>query len=455
MQVPYSALTSHRLKAICESLIFKAQGDAIAEPTVAYRTTATHLLLPRFAGTKLFSDFREAFPDAAPMAEGLAFAGSLMARQEESERRLLEALARPPYVAMLCLPCGFGKTVISLSAARALGRSVLIVVHRRLLLWQWVERIRQFLPGACVVNLQKEGVSDGADFGIVLIQTLVRRPWMEGVLDRFGTCIIDEAHHAPAATYLGALFSIPCKYVMGLTATPERSDGLCRANVAFFGEALLESASTLESRPRVLLITGDDSSGSDVEGAQRLSRAQKRIGALVKDEARNVLLRDLTLACVAEGRRVLILTHRVEHALLLREELRGALRAEAEERGFGLSLLAGRRGASSGDVPSDHRVVVATFAMAREGLDDARLDTLLLATPVADVQQAIGRICRSLPNKSAPLVLDMADEPCSLFSSLARKRIAFYAREDFEVISAHREDALATARALAREPSKT
>ena len=75
------------------------------------------------------------------------------------------------------------------------------------------------------------------------------------------------------------------------------------------------------------------------------------------------------------------------------------------------------------------RVILGTYQAAGEGFDVADLDTLILATPKSDVQQAVGRILRQ-KNENAPLVIDIVDQ-FSIFKAQYFKRRKFYRTSEF------------------------
>ena len=83
------------------------------------------------------------------------------------------------------------------------------------------------------------------------------------------------------------------------------------------------------------------------------------------------------------------------------------------------------------------KVVIATYAMASEGLDIKTLTTLIMATPKTDIEQSVGRILRE-KNENGPLVVDIIDshEP---FKNQWKKRKAFYMKEKYKIIKTSNE----------------
>jgi superfamily II DNA or RNA helicase len=124
--------------------------------------------------------------------------------------------------ALLVLPCGFGKTVVSLAIASSLKRKTLIIVTSVELAHQWTERIQQFV-GCAVGWIQGDTCDTEKPMVIAMLQTLLRR---QPDLTMFGTCLVDEAHHVAARSFSQVMPLVPCRYILGLSATPKRKDGL-------------------------------------------------------------------------------------------------------------------------------------------------------------------------------------------------------------------------------------
>jgi superfamily II DNA or RNA helicase len=127
---------------------------------------------------------------------------------------------------VLTLPPGYGKTAMALAFAGHLKFKTLIVVHKEFLANQWRDRIKTFCPGATIGRIQQDVFDVEKDFVIAMIQTMCMREL--GSLSQFGFLIVDEAHHIGAAAFSQAMLKLCPKYTLGLTATPERKDGLTR-----------------------------------------------------------------------------------------------------------------------------------------------------------------------------------------------------------------------------------
>lgn len=330
-------------------------------------------------------------------------------------------------------PCGAGKTEMGIAAMRACGglHRTIVLVHTHDLAEQWRERIRLRLGvEAGLVG----GGKDQRDRPVVvaLMQTLDRWGWWERYEwgRRYGLVIQDEAHHAPCSTLAAILSSLPCFRRLGLTATPTREDGLtdwiwwsCGPMVHRIMEGDLEEAGAT-MRPEVRRVRSDWEPSAK---ALRLGWAAV-VGELVTDGERNALLLRLARDLVRDGRVVLLLTDRVDHATWLAAQLDGeALVGPRTKRQRAATLEAAR----SGDL-----LVVTATTVADEGLDLPRLDAVILACPSKNegrVQQRIGRALRPGEGKRAPVVLDVVDSWGPL-QGWAKKRAALYRRLGWGVV---------------------
>jgi superfamily II DNA or RNA helicase len=347
-------------------------------------------------------------PDAPRCAADapLELRGELRAEQRAACERALAALdARG--AAMLAMPTGAGKTVVALAVAAALATPTLVVVHRAALKAQWAERIGAWCGDAA-----------GARFEVVMIQTLARRG-VERAAERFGLVVYDEAHHLSARTFCAALMRVRTRYALALSATVERADGMHCATHAFFGEPLGGGART-ELRATVVPVHVGACGVREVRaynGAMR--RATVNSARLLSDLASCAARTETVVARVGAllraGRKALVLSHRRAHCV----ELAAALRAA----GFVVRVLMGGSHNAPDGVDAPFDAVVGTTAAASEGFDEPRLDTLVLATPLVAVTQAVGRILRRA-NAHAPLVEDLVDVdlPTCARQWAARKR---------------------------------
>ena len=176
-------------------------------------------------------------PEPVKMNPNIKFVGSLRkkTRQPEAFHDVMQSLTTTNG-AILSLPCGYGKTTVALALACKLGLKTLVIVHKEFLLDQWVERINEFVPGSSIGRIQRDTVDvEGKDFVMGMLQSVSQKSYPKEVFQEFGLVIVDEAHHICAQVFSQAFLKFCPKYTMGLSATPERLDGLTPVFTLVFG----------------------------------------------------------------------------------------------------------------------------------------------------------------------------------------------------------------------------
>ncbi len=141
---------------------------------------------------------------------------------------------------LLVLPTGTGKTVVFSKVAEKRvrqGDRVLILAHRGELLEQAEQKIQHFTGLGCALE-KAETSSLDSYFRITVgsVQTLMRQSRLQQYpKNYFGTVIVDEAHHVIAQSYQNILDYFSDASVLGVTATPDRSD---RKNLGTYFDSL-------------------------------------------------------------------------------------------------------------------------------------------------------------------------------------------------------------------------
>jgi superfamily II DNA or RNA helicase/diadenosine tetraphosphate (Ap4A) HIT family hydrolase len=167
-----------------------------------------------------------------------------MAIPHSIQQQALEALEetrRAGYSAgLVVLATGLGKTWLSaFDSDRTEFNRVLFVAHREEILNQAIDNFRRVRPNASIGRMMASQKDSSADLMFASVQTLGRTEHLSGFAPTaFDYIIIDEFHHAAAATYRRIIDYFEPKFLLGLTATPERMDGgdllaLCQENLVF------------------------------------------------------------------------------------------------------------------------------------------------------------------------------------------------------------------------------
>ena len=208
-----------------------------------YRESNNKFYIPRFFGNETYGD-----PDEMRLTEGtpinIAFDGDLRDYQKNIVATYMSSAKRSKDDklgggGLLEIPCGRGKTVIALNIISQLKTKTLVIVHKGFLLNQWVERIEQFLPNARVGKIQGQTLEiENKDIVIGMLQSLSMKEYPQDMFSSFGLTIVDECHHISSEVFSRSLQKIVTKYVLGLSATMQRKDGLTRVFKMFLGEII-------------------------------------------------------------------------------------------------------------------------------------------------------------------------------------------------------------------------
>lgn len=148
------------------------------------------------------------------------------------------------------LPTGKGKSILGLYLASALSCKTLIVVHKDDLVTGWKNDIALAFDNKVNPGLIKaKSRRVGHFITIATVQTLNKLPADElnALFDQFGFVIQDEMHHCPATSF-EVVSRFRARYKLGLTATPERTDGLAHVMTLYFGDFCYRYKHTAEDK---------------------------------------------------------------------------------------------------------------------------------------------------------------------------------------------------------------
>ena len=190
-----------------------------------YMESPKKLYLPRFYGMKKFG-----VPNITTINDGedvdINFNGNLRPEQQPIEDIYLKN-AYEKGGGIISLKCGGGKTVLALYILSALKCKTIIVVHKDFLMSQWLERIEQFIPDARVGRIQQNIIDiEDKDIVLAMAQSLSMKEYNKKTFESFGLAIFDECHHFGAEIFHKCMLKVASKYMLGLSATPNRKDGL-------------------------------------------------------------------------------------------------------------------------------------------------------------------------------------------------------------------------------------
>jgi len=332
---------------------------------------------------------------------------------------------------VLSSPPGSGKTVMALYLISQRKQPCLVICHTKELMRQWCDRANQFL------DLPKDEIGIIGDgemrLGKHLTVGIVNSVYKvaEEVSKHIGFLICDECHRCPSRTFTEAVSCFDSKYMLGLSATPWRRDGLSRLIYWFCGDVVLEI------KKEDLIETGDilkaevsfrfTDFDTYLDASEEYS---KMLSELTQDHNRNKLIvKDVIAEARNGGGTCLILSDRKNRCEKFKALLRG--------HGIHAELLTGDVNGKDREAIVDRlnkgmvKVLIATGQLIGEGFDCPGLSTLFLTTPIkfdGRVIQYLGRVLRPAPGKDKAKVYDYIDSKIGVLRAAAKSRQRVYAR---------------------------
>lgn len=373
---------------------------------------------------------------------GFRFHGELRKDQKKASNAI-----RQHDDGIICAATAFGKTVVAAQLIAARKRNVLIIVHRRQLLDQWRERLMAFLDLTPDLIGQIGGGRNKptGKIDIAVMQSLNRKGEVKDIVAEYGHVIVDECHHVSAFSFEQILRRVKARYVLGLTATPERKDGHHPILFMQCGPIRFRMSPKAQARLRSLrykvipVPTGVRFDPTETDAT--IHDLYKRI---LNNKQRDQLIVEGVQAAVASGRSPLVLTERTKHVAALASMIQRFVEHTIVLKG-GMGVKQRRSVVEKLEAieESEPRVIVATGKYVGEGFDDARLDTLFLAMPISwkgTLQQYAGRLHRIHGAKDEVRIYDFIDDDSPVFSSMFRKRLKGYEAMGYEIYDPDQSD---------------
>uniref|UniRef100_A0A6C0I7M9 Helicase ATP-binding domain-containing protein n=1 Tax=viral metagenome TaxID=1070528 RepID=A0A6C0I7M9_9ZZZZ len=408
---------------------------AIDKSFPAYRESDKKLYVPRYYGEQLFGK-----PNDSKITEGddiaLEFQGSLREMQVPVVNAYLDKVLRSNGEVtggggLLELPCGFGKTSISLYILCKLKKKALVIVHKEFLMNQWIERIQQFIPNAKIGKIQGQIIDiEGKDIVIGMLQSLSMKDYPASIFDSFGLTIIDEVHHISSEVFSCALFKLVTKYMLGLSATMERSDGTTRVFKMFLGDVVYKQERSKDEEVIVRGITyqTNDDEYNEVELDFRgKPAASKMLSKICNYNRRSEFILKVLDDMIKENpkQQIMIIA---SYRNILNYFYEAINHKQIATVGF---YVGGMKEAALKQTELK-QVVLATYSMAAEGLDIKTLTTLIMATPMTKIEQSVGRILRQ-KHENPPIVVDIIDAHANFQNQWAKRR-RFFKTQNYKII---------------------
>ena len=345
---------------------------------------------------------------------------------------------------VLAATTAFGKTVVAAWLIAKRGVSTLVLVHRRQLLDQWVERLSTFLdvPARSIGRIGGGRNTPTGLLDVAVMQSLVKKGVVDDRVAGYGHLIVDECHHLSAHSFEQIARQARARFVLGLSATVARKDGHHPIIFMQCGPVRHRVNARVQAAARPFehfaLVQPTSFQPARAPDADKRVEFQTLYQELVEDEARNQRICTDVLGAVAAGRSPLVLTERNDHLDRLERELVQSVRHLVVLRaGMGKKqrqALSERLAA----IPQDEaRVILATGKYVGEGFDDPRLDTLFLTLPVSwrgTIAQYAGRLHRLYDSKREVRIYDYADLNVPMLARMFDRRCRGYEAVGYTVL---------------------
>ena len=325
------------------------------------------------------------------------------------------------------LATGLGKTVIALNIISLIKKKTIILIHKSFLLDQMYQRITEFLPGIKVSKIQGTTFNMEGDIILVMIQTLINRDLPDSLINEVGLLISDECHHLSAECFSRSLVKINPKYLLGLSATVKRGDNLQRVFHSYLGDCCFKSKVDKSTNVEVRLINYNC---SDIKYCKeekifngKICRP-RIINNIANHIPRTEIILEIIYKCYTEDRHILVLSDRREHCIYMVDRIN-------KKYGKDISgVYIGGMSISQYDITNTKQIIIGTYSAISEGYDNKVLNTLILSTPISNVEQSVGRILRQ-QNDHNPLIYDIIDENIECIKRQSSKRQTLYKKRNY------------------------
>jgi superfamily II DNA or RNA helicase len=389
-----------------------------------YKESSRKIYIPKYYGIQEFGVPKK-------IIHSLEFKGSLRPKQMPIVNSFLQHCGKEEgFGGIISVPCGWGKTVMSIYIISQLKLKTIIFVHKEFLMDQFIGEINAFLPGAKIGRIQGKTIDvEDKDIVLAMIQSVAMKTYPDDLFKDFGLSIYDECHHIGAGVFCKCPRKAPTKYTLGLSATPDRKDGLRRVFEWYLGEMVHEVKERDDAGVDVELVhfkNDDEDYLNVVENAQRKPNRPRMITQIADFGPRRSAICSLVKECYDDGRQTLILSDRKSLLTYIYEW--------CANRQYSVGYYVGGMKQEDLNESAKKKIIVSTFAMSSEGMNIKSLNTLILATPKSDIVQSVGRILRLKPEERTikPKVIDFID-PHDIFDSALIARRRFYRKNGYNI----------------------
>lgn len=327
---------------------------------------------------------------------------------------------------VIVAPPNSGKTIIGLELITQKQQPTLILVHRKQLFDQWIDRIQNFLgiPKDKIGQVGNQKDRIGKEITVAMIQSLARQNSLEHLSDKFGMIIVDECHHIPAKSFREVIAQLNSYYLYGLTATPKRKNNDEKLIYVYIGNIIYELTQQEQlSIQNIKVEINVRETHLYAPFDYKIDKYEMISQILIHDTHRNSLILQDIEQNITRFRSILILTERKTHVDILNLYLKDkyetiAISGDDSERSRKSKLEQIEQG--------HYKIIISTGQFFGEGIDIDALECLFIVYPFAfesKLIQYIGRIQRS---GKPPVIFDYRDSEIDYFEKMFKQRNRYY-----------------------------
>jgi len=408
---------------------------AVIKEYPIYLESDTKLYIPKCYGIEKFG-----YPSKDNLSFGvdcpnLVFNGKLRDIQQAPIDAYIDSVINKKKLGgIISVPCGFGKTIMAIYVACYFKKKTLFISHKDFLNEQFINSIKLFVPNARIGKIKQSKVDvEDKDIVIATLQSLALRDYDNKIFNEFGLVIIDECHHIASEVFSKAFRKMNIRITLGLSATLNRKDGLRRVFEWYLGKSVYKIKIDNEDCNMIVNLHKYFVYDLDYSHVKMMYNGTPNIVSMINNICNFMprtrfiikLLKDVLEK--EPERKILILSERKNQL----KELEQFIKNE-EIASYGYYI--GGMKMSDLDISATKQIILATYQMSSEGLNIPTLNTVILASPIGDIQQSVGRILREKKSerKYIPLCIDIYDN-FSLFKFKGNKRINYYKNNGYKI----------------------
>lgn len=328
--------------------------------------------------------------------------------------------------------CGSGKTMCGLEIAKRLQVKTLWLTHTKKLLEQSKARAEMYYHGD-FGTITEGSINVGKDITFATVQTMSKID-ISKYENAFDCVIVDECHHCigtptKVMQFYKIITNINARYKYGLSATLNRSDGLISCVYSIIGKKL-HTITTKEVGDKIIKaehtpIMINIDFGYDYTNEDGTLNYNMLINVLSENQERNNII--LEQIRKHSDKKQIVLCHRVKQVELFYNVL--------SSEGYKVSKLIGK--IKDKNRSYNENIIVATYSLAKEGLDIPTLEIVHLVTPSKDktlVKQSVGRVERNVEGKGTPHAIDYVDTQIPYCLMCYKKRSIMLKKDGYKFV---------------------